>query len=74
LLRHNGGASTALIRTLGNAELDRTFQSPRGGPPRTLQQLIEQILTTHDRDHLASIRETIEARRGAGGSAEAGLA
>ena len=63
LLRRNGAAAAALIRSLTDAELDRTFQSPRGGPPRTLRQLVEQIFTAHARDHLASLRETLDARR-----------
>ncbi len=66
LLRRNGAAGAALIRALSDAEIDRTFQSPRGGPPRALQQLIEQIFTTHARGHLASIRETLDDRRGSG--------
>lgn len=66
LLRRNGAAGAALIRSLTDGELDHTSGSPRGGPPRPLRQLIERIFTAHARDHLASIRGTLDGRRGSG--------
>jgi hypothetical protein len=61
-LRRNGAEAAALIRTLGDAELDRTAPfSLLGGGPVSAQTLIERILIGDPVQHLPSLRATIAA-------------
>ncbi|HSE06837.1 MAG TPA: DinB family protein [Methylomirabilota bacterium] len=57
LALHEKGA--AAVRTLSDAELDRSGTVLTGAPPMTTQQVIEGILINHITDHLASIRKTV---------------
>jgi hypothetical protein len=59
LLRQNGAAAAAIVRGLGEAELDRTATLPLG--TMSASQAIERILIGHVHDHHGSIRKAIGA-------------
>ena len=58
-LRRNGAAAARLIRELGDTDLDRTFTSSGGRPPRRLGDMLEYVLIGHAQEHLASMRNAI---------------
>jgi uncharacterized damage-inducible protein DinB len=57
LLRQNGAASAAMVRGLGDAQLDRVG----GSMGMSAAQAIERILIGHVNDHHGSIRKAIGA-------------
>ena len=59
LLRQNGAAAAAIVRGLGDADLDRTATLPLG--TMSASQAIERILIGHVHDHHGSIRKAIGA-------------
>lgn len=60
---HEKGAAVAAagVRTLSDAELDRSGTVFTGVPAMTCQQVVEGILINHMNDHLGSIRKTVGA-------------
>ena len=59
LLRQNGAAAAAIVRGLGDAELDRTAPLPLG--TMSVAEVIERILIGHGHGHHGSIRQAIGA-------------
>jgi hypothetical protein len=59
LLRQNGAAAVAIVRGLGETELDRSATLPMG--TMSAEQVIERILIGHIQDHHGSIRKAIGA-------------
>jgi uncharacterized damage-inducible protein DinB len=57
LLRQNGAAATAVVRGLGDAQLDQVG----GALKMTAAQAIERILIGHVQDHHGSIKKAIGA-------------
>lgn len=57
LLRQNGAAAVALVRGLGDTELDRTVTFPMG--TLTAAQVVERVLIGHAEDHHSTIRKGI---------------
>jgi hypothetical protein len=58
LLRDHGAMATAYLRTLSDADLDRTVILPVFGEnPVTVQQVIEWVLIGHAADHANSLRQ-----------------
>jgi len=62
LLKSNGAKTSALVRGLSDAELDRSASVLAGMPAVTAAQAIEGILISHVREHLGSIRATVGAK------------
>jgi len=62
LLKANGEKSSALVRGLSDAELDRSASVLGGMPAITAAQAIEGILINHVHEHLGSIRATTGAK------------
>jgi hypothetical protein len=62
LLKANGEKTSALVRALSDAELDRSASVLAGMPAMTAAQAIEGILINHVHEHLGSIRATIGAK------------
>jgi uncharacterized damage-inducible protein DinB len=63
LALHQKGATAAAaaVRSLSDAELDRSGTVLTGVPAMTTQQVIEGILINHITDHMGSIRKTVGA-------------
>jgi hypothetical protein len=61
-LKANGEKSSALVRGLSDAELDRSASVLGGMPAMTAAQAIEGILINHVHEHLGSIRATTGAK------------
>jgi uncharacterized damage-inducible protein DinB len=59
LLRQNGAAAAAIVRGLGDPELDRSAALAMG--TMSAAQVIERILIGHVQDHHGTIRKTIGA-------------
>ena len=57
----NAAAAAAIVRGIGDAELDRTGYVISGQPPMSAAQLTEGILVGHIDEHLGSIRATVGA-------------
>jgi hypothetical protein len=58
LLRENGAAAVAYVRSLSDDDLDRTTVLPvMGDEPVTAERVIEMVLIGHPRAHGASLRE-----------------
>jgi uncharacterized damage-inducible protein DinB len=57
LLRQNGAAAVAMVRALGDAELERSATFPMG--TMSAAQVIERVLVGHAHDHHASIRRAL---------------
>jgi uncharacterized damage-inducible protein DinB len=55
LLRQNGAAAAAMVRGLGDTQLDRAG----GSMGMTAAQVIERVLIGHVRDHHGSIRQAV---------------
>lgn len=62
LLKGNGEKSSALVRGLSDAELDRSASVLAGMPAMSAAQAIEGILINHVHEHLGSIRATVGAK------------
>ena len=62
LLKVNGEKTSALVRGLSDAELDRSASVLGGMPALTAAQAIEGILINHVHEHLGSIRTTTGAK------------
>jgi mycothiol maleylpyruvate isomerase-like protein len=62
LLKVNGEKTSALVRGLSDAELDRSASVLAGMPAMTAAQAIEGVLINHVHKHLAGIRATIGAK------------
>jgi hypothetical protein len=62
LLKANGEKTSALVRGLSDAELDRSASVLAGIPAMTAAQAIEGILINHVHEHLGSIRATTGAK------------
>ena len=62
LLNANGEKTSALVRGLSDAELDRSASVLAGMPAMTAAQAIEGILINHVHEHLGNIRATIGAK------------
>ena len=62
LLKANGDKTSALVRGLSDAELDRSASVLGGMPALTAAQAIEGILINHVHEHLGSIRATTGAK------------
>jgi hypothetical protein len=54
-------AAVAVVRSLGDADLDKSGTVLVGLPAMTAQQAIEGILMTHIDDHMGTIRKTVGA-------------
>jgi len=54
-------AAVAVVRSLGDADLDKSGTVLVGLPAMTAQQAIEGILINHIDDHMGSIRKTVGA-------------
>jgi len=54
-------AAAAVVRGLGDADLDKSGTVLTGIPAMTAQQAIEGILINHIDDHMGSIRKTVGA-------------
>ena len=54
-------AAAAVVRSLGDADLDKSGTVLTGIPAMTAQQAIEGILINHIDDHMGSIRKTVGA-------------
>jgi hypothetical protein len=50
-----------VVRSLGDADLDKSGTVLTGIPAMTAQQAIEGILINHIDDHMGSIRKTVGA-------------
>ena len=59
LLQTNGAKAAAVVRGLGDADLDRSGTVLTGVPPMSAAQVIEGILINHVNEHMGSIRATI---------------
>jgi uncharacterized protein (TIGR03083 family) len=61
LAMHKKGAAAAaaVVRSLSDAELDRSGTVAAEMPVMTAQQIIENILINHVHEHLGSIRATV---------------
>src|SRR5215216_3839612 len=60
LLRDHGAMATAYLRSLSDADLDRTVTLPLFGEnPVTAQQVIEWVLIGHAADHANSLRQGV---------------
>ena len=59
LLQTNGAKAVAVVRGLGDADLDRSGTVLTGMPPMSATQVIEGILINHVNEHMKSIRDTI---------------
>jgi uncharacterized protein (TIGR03083 family) len=62
LHRKGAAGAAALVRGLGDAELDRSGTVLTGMPPMSAEQIVSGILINHVEEHLASIRATVGAR------------
>jgi hypothetical protein len=62
LLKTNGSKAAAIVRGLGDAELDRSGTVLAGMPAMTAAQAIEGILINHVNEHLGNIRAAIGAK------------
>jgi hypothetical protein len=61
-LRRNGGDAVAVLRSLGDADLDRTTPFALfGGPTISVREVIELVLIADPEGHLSSIRAAIAA-------------
>ena len=58
---HQKGAAVAAatVRSLSDAELDRSGVVLTGVPAMTTQQIVENVLINHITDHLGSIQKTV---------------
>ena len=54
-------AAAAVVRSIGDADLDKSGTVLAGLPVMTAQQAIEGILINHIDDHMGSIRKTVGA-------------
>src|SRR5712691_464678 len=54
-------AAAAVVRSLGDADLDKSGTVLTGIPAMTAQQAIEGILINHIDEHMGSIRKTVGA-------------
>jgi hypothetical protein len=61
LHKTNAAAAAALVRGLGDAELDRSGTVLTGMPPMSAEQIVNGILINHINEHLGSIRATVGA-------------
>ena len=52
-------AAAATVRGLSDAELDKSGTVLTGMPAMTTQQVVENILISHVKEHLGSIRATV---------------
>jgi hypothetical protein len=52
-------AAAATVRGLSDAELDRSGTVLTGMPAMTAQQIVENIMISHVKEHLGSIRATV---------------
>lgn len=52
-------AAAAVVRTLSDADLERSGTVITGAPALTTQQAIEGIMINHINEHLASIQKTV---------------
>ena len=59
LHKKNAAAAAALVRGLGDAELDRSGTVLTGMPPMSAEQIVKGILINHIDEHLGSIRATV---------------
>jgi hypothetical protein len=59
LHKKGAAAAAATVRALSDAELDRSGTVLTGMPAMTAQQIVENILISHVKDHLGSIRATV---------------
>ncbi|MEO7911039.1 MAG: hypothetical protein ABIV47_15455, partial [Roseiflexaceae bacterium] len=57
LLRQNGAATAALLRSLSDAQLDTGTEFL--GYPMTVESLAQNALVGHTEEHLASIRSAV---------------
>lgn len=57
-LRIQAPPAIAYVRSLSDAQLDRSGALPFGGDPMTTEAVISHVLIGHPRGHLASIRAT----------------
>jgi hypothetical protein len=61
-LRRDGGEAVALLRTLTDADLDRTTPFALfGGPTISIREVIELVLIADPEGHLSSIRAAVAA-------------
>jgi uncharacterized damage-inducible protein DinB len=61
LLRKNAAAAAGIVRGLSDEQLDRSAPV-LGGPSKTAQQMVEQVLIGHMQEHHGSIRATTRAK------------
>lgn len=61
LHKKNAAAAAAIVRGLGDAELDRSGTVITGAPAMSAQQLAGGLLVGHIEEHLGSIRATVGA-------------
>jgi len=54
-------AAAAVVRSLGDADLDRSGTVLTGMPAMTAHQVVEGILISHIDEHMGSIRKTVGA-------------
>ena len=59
LHKKGAAAAAAVVRGLSDAELDRSGTVLTGMPAMTTQQVVENILINHVKEHLTSIRATL---------------
>ena len=61
LLKKSAAAAAAVVRGLGDAELDKSGTVLTGMPPMSAEQMASGILIHHIEEHLGSIRATVGA-------------
>ena len=59
LHKEGAAAAAAVVRGLGDAELDRSGTVITGAPPMSAEQIVGAILVRHIDEHLDSVRATV---------------
>ena len=67
---HKKGVATAaaIVRSLADADLDKSGTVLSGMPAMSVQQIVEGILINHVQEHMTSIRATVGTKAAAAGA------